>query len=166
MELSLHFKDSISLSICCYTSEGTPKSGMLITLEDAIKLKAEVFHEKKYMDHQNGRLKTLHNLTLDITLTHQQQYLYFNFMKQSTSKYFVLWRYVNIDEVVLLHRDIIVELHHRDLFQVVILSQLTLESPFWCYFKMFIRKIPQNDLACCHFMTIVMFVQFFQNLVS
>lgn len=93
------------------------------------------------MKHWNKWLKTLHNLTLDRKLRHLQLYIHFNSMKQSTSWCFVQWKCVKVDEVVLLQKGISVDLHQKDLLHVCILSQLTSNWLFWCYF----RKVPHND---------------------
>lgn len=105
------------------------------------------------VEHQNERLNTLNSLILDITLMHRQQYLHFISMKQSTSESFVLRSCVQINEVVILQKEILVELHQTDLLPIWILSNLTLESPFLCNFRVLIRKDPQNDPSSNHDMT-------------
>jgi len=52
------------------------------------------------------------------------------------------------------------------IYQVWILSQQTSEWLLWWYFRILIRKVPQNSYASCHFMMVVKFAYLLQKLVS
>ena len=117
------------------------------------------------VQHQNGRLKSLCNINLDKTLTHQQLFLHFLFMKQFTLECFVLWRSVMYDEIVLLQKAISVVLHHKDLFRkdifspnIRIIIRMYLQN---AHQKGSLKWEPQNNFANCHDLTVVTYFCFF-----